>query len=441
MATETDWYQELLEVERELTARAPESAPQPSLDRVRALADLMGGTHQAYPVVHLTGTNGKTTTSRITEAVLRAHGLKTGGFTSPHLQSLVERVTIDGQPLSAERFVQTYRRARPYLDEVDRTQPIIMSYFEAFMGVVFAALADAKIDVGIIEVGLGGAWDATNIVDSAVSVITPIDLDHQKFLGSTRAEIAREKAGIIKPGSTVVIARQVDEVRPVLTERVEQVGATAYWEDRDFAVLSRTATDSGQTLEVRTPSGAVFDGLELPLHGAHQAQNAAVALAAAEALLAPRQPLDPERVRAGIAAASSPGRLEVVASNPLTVIDAAHNPAGAHTTAQGLIDAFPGVRFTGVVAILADKDVKGILTELEPVLDQIIITTNSSPRALPADQLTTLATTIFGPDRVHTEPTLERAIDLARHQISPPNGGVLITGSIVTAGEARTILT
>ncbi|ATL70125.1 bifunctional folylpolyglutamate synthase/dihydrofolate synthase [Nocardia terpenica] len=441
MATETDWYQELLEVERELTARAPESAPQPSLDRVRALADLMGGTHRAYPVVHLTGTNGKTTTSRITEAVLRAHGLKTGGFTSPHLQSLVERVTIDGQPLSAERFVQTYRRARPYLEEVDRTQPIIMSYFEAFMGVVFAALADAKIDVGIIEVGLGGAWDATNIVDSAVSVITPIDLDHQKFLGSTRAEIAREKAGIIKPGSTVVIARQVDEVRPVLTERVEQVGATAYWEDRDFAVLSRTATDSGQTLEVRTPSGAVFAGLELPLHGAHQAQNAAVALAAAESLLAPRQPLDPQRVRTGIAAASSPGRLEVVASNPLTVIDAAHNPAGAHTTAEGLTDAFPGVRFTGVVAILADKDVKGILTELEPVLDQIIITTNSSPRALPADELTTLATTIFGPNRVHTEPTLNRAIDLARHQISPPNGGVLITGSIVTAGEARTILT
>ncbi|WP_405161616.1 bifunctional folylpolyglutamate synthase/dihydrofolate synthase [Nocardia sp. NBC_01499] len=440
MATETDWYRELLDIEQELLSRVPESAPQPSLDRVSALTDLMGGTHRAYPVVHLTGTNGKTSTSRITEAVLRAHGLTTGGFTSPHLQSLTERVTIDGQPLSAERFVQTYRRVQPFIEQVDRTQPLTMSYFEAFMGVVFAALAEARIDVGIIEVGLGGAWDATNVVDSVVSVITPIDLDHQKFLGSTPAEIAAEKAGIIKPNSTVVIARQLDEVRPVLAARAAEVGATAWWEDTDFAVAARTPTDFGQVIDVRLPSGNTFSKLELPLHGPHQAQNAAVALAAAEAFLRPEKDLDLDLVRAGIASVTSPGRLEVVGSAPLTVLDAAHNPAGARTTARALADAFPGIHFVGVVAIMGDKDVAGILRALEPVLDSIVVSVNASARALPAADLADLATQVFGPQRVHTEATLDRAIAAARQLCRTPDGGVLITGSIVTAGEARTLL-
>ncbi|MFI5779548.1 bifunctional folylpolyglutamate synthase/dihydrofolate synthase [Nocardia sp. NPDC051570] len=440
MATETDWYRELLDIEQELLSRVPESAPQPSLDRVRALADLMGGTHRAYPVIHLTGTNGKTSTSRIIEAILRAHGLTTGTFTSPHLQSLVERVSIDGRPLSAERFVRTYRKVKPFIDEVDRTQSLTMSYFEAFIGVVFAALAEARIDVGVIEVGLGGAWDATNIVDSAVAVITPIDLDHQKFLGSTTAEIAREKAGIIKPGSAAVIARQTNEVRPVLTARVTEVGATAWWEGEDFAVIARTPTDFGQVLDLKMPSGTIFRDLELPLHGAHQAQNAAVALAAAEAFLGPNRALDPEHVTAGIAAATSPGRLEVVGSHPLTVIDAAHNPAGAHTTARALGEAFPGIRFVGVVSILGDKDAAGILRELEPVLDTVIVTANTSPRALPAARLAAIASDVFGPERVRTEATVESAIAAARQGVSAPSGGVLITGSIVTAGEARTLL-
>ncbi|MFI6041030.1 bifunctional folylpolyglutamate synthase/dihydrofolate synthase [Nocardia sp. NPDC051321] len=440
MATETDWYRELLDIEQELLSRVPESSPQPSLDRVSALTDLMGGTHRAYPVVHLTGTNGKTSTSRITEAVLRAHGLKTGGFTSPHLQSLTERVTIDGQPLSAERFVQTYRRVQPFIEQVDRTQPLTMSYFEAFIGVVFAALAEARIDVGVIEVGLGGAWDATNVVDSVVSVITPIDLDHQKFLGSTPAEIATEKAGIIKPDSTVVIARQLDEVRPVLSARVAEVDATAWWEDEDFAVVARTPTDFGQVLDVRLPSGRTFGELELPLHGPHQAQNAAVALATAEAFLRPETDLDLDLVRAGIASATSPGRLEVVGSTPLTVLDAAHNPAGARTTARALADAFPGIAFVGVVSIMGDKDVAGILRALEPVLDSIVVSVNASARALPATDLAVIATQVFGKQRVHTEATLASAITAAQQLCPVTGGGVLITGSIVTAGEARTLL-
>ena len=434
------------EAETALLAKWPETKLDPSLDRIEALVELLGDPQHAYPVVHLTGTNGKTSTSRMIDTLLRAVGLRTGRFTSPHVESMTERISIDGEPLSEEVFLQAYNDIAPYVRLVERDSAHPLSFFETVVGMAFAAFADSPVDVGIVEVGMGGTWDATNVADGRVAVITPISVDHAKYLGDRPADIAVEKAGIIKPGATVVSAVQEPEVAQVLVERAAGVGATILWEGVDFGVEHRVPAVGGQVMSLRGLRGE-YDELFLPLYGAHQAHNAALALAAVEAFVG-EEPLAEELVSEAFGQMTSPGRLEVVRRSPTIVLDAAHNPHGAAALAEALQDSFTFSPLIGVVGVMADKDHEGLLAALEPVLAHVVVTQNSTERAMPATELAEVAEGTFGVDRVHLEPRLADAIDRAAtlaevggtYGEAIGSGGVLVTGSVVTVGQARAML-
>jgi len=442
-------------VEAELDKRWPETQIEPSLDRIAALVDVLGDPQRAYPVVHIAGTNGKTSTARMVDALLTEAGLRTGRYTSPHLQLATERITLDGVPITEERYVEVYREIQPYVELVDagraEGQPAL-SKFEVLTAMAFAAFADAPVDAAVVETGLGGRWDATNVADGTVSVITPVGIDHVEYLGPELTGIAAEKAGIIKPNSIAILAAQDAEVAAVLLERCAELGVTVARQGLEFGVLRREKAVGGQLLKLQGLGGA-YDEVFLPLHGEHQAGNAAVALAAAEALLgagADRQ-LDVDGVRAAFAGVATPGRLERLRTAPAVLVDAAHNPHGARALSAALLDEFGFRRLVGVLAVLRDKDVTGMLEELEPVLDEVVVTTNASPRALDVDELAAVAVQVFGADRVTVEPRLDDAIEEAvrlAEEVDPRvgagtdslvGGGVLITGSVVTAGEARTL--
>ena len=436
---------ELARVRSELRERWPESRLDPTLDRIRALVDLLGDPQKAYPVIHVAGTNGKTTTARIIDALLRGFGLRVGRFTSPDLVSVTERISVDGEPISDRTFVETYDDIRPYLQLVDKDQPHPLSYFEVLTAMGFAAFADTPVDVAVIEVGMGGSWDSTNVADGRIAVVTPIGLDHTAYLGDTIGEIAGEKAGIIKAGSVAVLAAQEQDAADVLQRRTIDVDATVAREGAEFGVLTRSVAVGGQVLTLQGLAG-VYTELFLPLHGAHHAQNAAVALAAVEVLLgadASSGVIDVDTVRQAMLEVTSPGRLEVVRGAPTVIVDAAHNPHGMAATVAALEESFSFRRLVGVLAVLGDKDAIGMLVALEPVLDEIVVAENSSPRAMPADDLAALAVTVFGSDRVVVEPGLddaiEAAIGLAEEGDELSGSGVLVTGSVVTAGEARTL--
>jgi dihydrofolate synthase / folylpolyglutamate synthase len=431
------------EIVAELTARWPEHRVAPSLGRIAALTELLGDPQRAYPVIHLTGTNGKGSTAAMIESLLRANGLRTGRFTSPHLMSVTERITIDGTPISEERFDATWNEIRPYVALVDerRIDGVAMTFFEIITGMAYAAFADAPIDVAVVEVGLGGTWDATNVADAEVAVITPIDLDHTHLLGSSVADIARDKAGIIKPGAHAILAGQTLEAAEVLLERCAEMGALPQREGIDFGVIDRRLAVGGQMIRINGAEGAV-DDIFLPLYGAHQAANAAQALAAVEAFLGLKA-LNPDVAREGFAAVQFPGRLEVVRRSPTVVLDAAHNPHGATATAAAISEAFGFSPLVGVVAIMADKDARGLLTVFEEIMNQVVVTqVASTTRGMPAAELGELAAEIFGADRVQVAPRLddaiETAVNLAETGVGAP--GVLITGSVVAVGEARTLL-
>jgi folylpolyglutamate synthase/dihydropteroate synthase len=541
----------LAEIERAIIARRPEHSIDPTLDRMRALTDLLGDPQKAYPVIHLTGTNGKTSTARMTERLLRARGLRTGLFTSPHLTSIRERICVDGEPLSAEQFITAYDEIEPYLDLVDAGQSSRLSFFEVLTGMAFATFADAPVDVAVIEVGIGGTWDNTNVADGAVAVLTPISIDHVRWLGNTIEEIATEKAGIIKPGAVAVIGRQTAEAAAILARRAAQVGATVVREGAEFGVISRELAVGGQRLDIRGLLGD-YDDLFLPLFGAYQAGNLACAIAAVEAFaradatdapsghgdtpgaradlarqtraalaLVPRDapggaperagpqvngvdhggaeleteqlrdlgragaeddlaeddedfdeagglaerdrseqpgvggqagPLDLALVREAVAEMSSPGRLEIVRRSPVVVVDAAHNPAGMAATVAALSEAFSFTDLIAVLSVSADKDIPGILDELEPVATQFVATRNASGRAMDAEDLADAAASVFGAERVTLAPQLDQAIEVAvgladeadaesLDEGGGPGGAlVLIAGSVITAGEARTLL-
>jgi dihydrofolate synthase / folylpolyglutamate synthase len=434
------------EVEAALLARWPESKLDPSLDRIQALTELLGDPQRSYPVVHLTGTNGKTTTSRMIDTLISARGLRTGRFTSPHVESMTERICVDGEPLSEEAFVTAYNDVLPFARLVDAQSEHPLSFFETVVGMAYAAFADAPVDAAIVEVGMGGSWDATNVADGSVAVITPIAVDHTRYLGDRPEEIAVEKAGIIKPGATVVVAEQVEEVMAVLLERAQEVGATVVREGVDFGVVTRLAALGGQVVSLRGLRGE-YDELFLPLYGAHQAQNAALALAAAEAF-AGDEPLDADLVRDALAGVSSPGRLEVIRRGPTILLDAAHNPHGAAAVVEAIRDSFTFDPLVGVVGTMADKDVEGMLAELEPVLSEIVCTRNSTDRSMKPDELGEIAADIFGEHRVRVVDRLDDAIELAVTLAetggalgeSIGSGGVLVTGSVITVGEARGLL-
>ncbi|AKP57718.1 bifunctional tetrahydrofolate synthase/dihydrofolate synthase [Mycobacteroides abscessus] len=456
----------LLQIEYLLDQRWPETKIEPSTDRIVALMELLGSPQRAYPCIHVAGTNGKTSVTRMIDALLTALHRRTGRTTSPHLQSAVERIAVDGQPISPAKYVEIYSEIEPFVELVDKQSQEqggpAMSKFEVLVAMAFVAFADAPVDIAVVEVGLGGRWDATNIIDAPVAVVTPIGIDHVEFLGPDLASIANEKAGIIKrhkldamtgeagADTVAVIAQQQPEAMEVLLRQTVEADAAVAREGSEFAVLSRQVAVGGQLLELQG-LGGVYPEIFLPLHGEHQAHNAAVALAAVEAFFgagADRQ-LDIEAIRSGFSSVIIPGRLERVRSAPAVFLDAAHNPHGAAALAETLQSEFDFRRLVGVISVMGDKDVAGILGALEPAFDEIVVTHNGSPRAMETDALAGIALEIFGEDRVVVAPTLLDAVETATAMVEEAaedggaegfsGTGIVITGSVVTAGAARTL--
>lgn len=434
------------EIYRSIVARAPEHDIDPTLDRVKLALDILGDPQRSYPSIHVTGTNGKTSTSRMIDSLLTAFGMKTGRFTSPHLIDVRERISLEGHPITREGFVRAWEDIAPYVGMVDeRCQEeggARLSFFEVFTIMAYAAFADYPVDAAVVEVGMGGRWDATNVIDAGVAVITPIALDHTKWLGSTLAQIAREKAGIIKPGQVVVIMKQQEEVLDILLEQARSVDAIVRVEGIDFEVVDRQMGVGGQMVTIRTPS-AVYEDVFVPLFGRYQAHNAAAALVAVEAFMGGRG-LDGRIVEQGLMNATSPGRMQVVRHSPTIIVDAAHNPAGAATLREAVESSFAFVRTAGVYSAMGDKDVEGVLSEVEPFLDHLVVTQMPGERAADLARLSEIAIEVFGPDRVDVRESLadavDRAAEVAEAGAEPADrSGVLVFGSVVLAGEMLTL--
>ena len=430
------------EIYESIVARAPEHDIDPTLDRVKLALDILGDPQNFYPSIHITGTNGKTSTSRMIDSLLTAFGMKTGRFTSPHLLDVRERVSLEGHPITREGFVRAWEDVAPYIGMVDeRSQEEggpRLSFFEVFTIMAYAAFADYPVDAAVVEVGMGGRWDATNVIDAGVSVITPIALDHTKWLGSTIEEIAREKAGIIKPGQVVVIMAQEEDVLDILLEQARSVDAIARVEGRDFEVVDRQMGVGGQMVTIRTPS-AVYEDVFVPLFGEYQAHNAAAALVAVEAFMGGRG-LDGRIVEQGLMNASSPGRMQVVRHSPTIIVDAAHNPAGAATLREAVESSFSFARIAGVYSAMGDKDVEGVLSEVEPFIDHLVVTQMPGDRAANLERLAQIAGEVFGPDRVDVRESLadavDRAAEIAEAGAEPADrSGILVFGSVMLAGE------
>lgn len=431
-----------IEIHSNIFGRQPEQDHDAKLRRVAAALHRLGDPHLRLRTIHVTGTNGKTSTSRVLESILRAHGLRTGLFTSPHLTTLRERIQVDGSPISQQDLVELWRRVAPAVHAVDdesqaRGGPR-MSFFEVLTVLGLAAFADAGVDVAVVEVGIGGQRDATNVITAEVAVLTPMANDHERYLTGGLVGIASEKSGIIKRGATVISAAQPAPCVPVITAAASERSARVRWEGVDLAVERVQPAAGGLMATLRTAAAEYRDVL-IPLHGEFQAHNALLAVAAAEAALGAA---DPDAVVAGLAGATSPGRVEVVASDPTVVVDAAHNPHGIAALKHTLDQSFGLAALIGVVAVLADKDAAGILAGLEPVLDEVIVTRSQSPRATPVDELARQAVEVFGPDRVREAATVGEALAQAREWAGgqPEPAGVLVAGSITLVAEARRAL-
>ena len=416
----------------ELDARQPEHMPKPDLDRMRALATLLDDPQLTYPTVHVTGTNGKTTTARVTAATACAHGLTTGLFTSPHLASVTERFEICGDPIADQTFAEEFEHLMPLLRTVDE-QVGPVTYFETLAALGFLVFADAPVQLGVFEVGMGGTWDATNLVAGDVAVICPISLDHPE-LGSTVAEVSEEKAGTIKQGKVAVVREQAPEALEVLERRCEEQIATMLLEDREWGLEQRTAAVGGQALTVRGLH-AEYDELLLPIHGEYAARNAAAAIAAVEALL--ERGLDADSVRAALASVTSPGRLEVVGRHPLVVLDGAHNPAAAEALAVALPETFAGDRLHLVMAVFKDKDLDGIVRAVAPLAEAGYATAVDSVRARSAEEVAAALTAAGVPTQ--TFGSVPEALDAARKAASEEDV-ILVTGSLYTVADARRAL-
>lgn len=440
--TGTDVDLDIDEVEKRLLARWPETRIAPSLERIRAVTDALGRPQRDYRSIHITGTNGKTSTARMVEAILLELGSTVGRFTSPHLADIRERISIGGRPIPQDGFVQAYRDVLPAAEAVDREGPTPLSFFEMTVAMAYQAFSTAGVDVAAVEVGMGGMWDATNVIDAPVAAILPIGLDHVDHLGPTRLDIAAEKAGIIKPGALAVTARQTPEVEQLLRAHADAHLARLMVEGRHFRLSGRRAFGDGQIISVNGLAGH-YPEIPLSLHGRHQAHNATLAIASIEALLGDVIPLD--ALRRALGSARSPGRLEVLPGTPAVILDAAHNPDGARALAAGLTDL--GTRPTvAVVAAMGDKDLEGMLAELDPVVTTMICTRNGSPRSLSSRDTAAAARGVLGADRVLEIDSLADALLEATREalaLSPDGEAparVLVTGSVVTVGEARRLL-
>jgi dihydrofolate synthase / folylpolyglutamate synthase len=451
MTTEHDEFS-VESVYAELLGRAPENKMEPRLAPLFRAMDILGEPNKAFPIIHITGTNGKTSTARMIEAGLIAHGLRTGRYTSPHLSRVTERISIDGAPVADETFVRNWDEIRPYLQIVDAELEAAgenrLTYFECLTILAYAIFADEPVDVAVLEVGLGGITDATNVGDGQVAVVTPISLDHMELLGDTTGEIAQEKAGIIKEGAFLISAAQPVDAAQVLLERAQQMHAQYRFEGIEFGVESRIIAVGGQMITLQGLAGR-YPEILLPLHGEHQAENAAVALAALEAFLGGgEKELNLELVQEGFGNVTSPGRLEVLRTSPTIVVDAAHNPAGIAVSAAALQEAFAFSKLVVVLGVLAEKDAEEILRTIKDSYGEeageICLTQSNSPRAIPAAELAEMAVDLgWAEDDVHIAEKLDDAIEWAVERAEANNdlaGGVLITGSITLVGEARILL-
>lgn len=392
------------------------------------------------PVILVAGTNGKGSTAIMIDALIRAAGMRTGRFSSPHLVDVTERICIDGDPISQEKFDELYAEIAPYIALIDerRIDGVEMTFFEVITAMAYAAFADAPVEVAIVEVGLGGTWDATNVVDPAVSVICPIDFDHMHLLGDTLTEIASEKAGIIKPGCRPVFAAQAPEAAKVLLERAADVAVKPAFEGVDFGLLSRELAVGGQVIRIETGEGPVGD-LFLPLFGEHMARNAALAAASVEALYG--KPLSPEVLAEGFGVVAAPARLELIRQSPAIVLDTAHNPHGVQATLAGLKESFDFQHIVAVVAMMADKDVPTVLSLLAEEITEVVVTkVSSTDRGMDIEELAELADERFA--QVHSADSIPEALELATAlaDSAGTHSGILVIGSVIAAGEARALL-
>jgi dihydrofolate synthase/folylpolyglutamate synthase len=438
-AEEREYARAAALVAQELEERLGEGAPQPRLEPTRRVVELLGDVHRSYPVIQIAGTNGKTSTSRLIESILRAYGLRTGLFTSPHLIAFTERIQIDGAPIENGKLIENWLDIKPYVEMVDKElmakgEPRL-TYFEVLTILAFASFADAPVDVAVVEVGLGGEWDSTNVADAVVAVFTPIELDHTDRLGSTIDAIARTKSGIIKPSAIVVTAEQTADAQSVLEQAVELTESSLVVVGRDVTVDSTIAV-GGQMLTIKGTAGEYAD-LFLGLYGQHQAQNAALAIAAVESFLGgSRISLDPEVLSEAFASVESPGRLQLIAKNPSVLVDAAHNPHGAKALAQALESFFTFDEVVLVFSALADKDAAGILREIAPHVTSLIVTTVGSARAASVDALAEIAGSFVGASNVEVIPDSAVAVAAARARVADSErGAVLVAGSVVLVGE------
>ncbi|ALN16286.1 bifunctional folylpolyglutamate synthase/dihydrofolate synthase [Acidipropionibacterium acidipropionici] len=426
-----------------LQARWPENRIGPGLGREKALLDLLGSPERAYPVIQIAGTNGKGSTAIMIESLLRAAGLRVGRYSSPHLVDVRERICVDGSPISAETFDAVWEQISPMVAMVDeqRIDGIEMTFFEVITAMAFATFADAPVDVAVVEVGLGGRWDATNVADAQVAVVTPVAMDHMHILGDTLDKIAAEKAGIIKPGCSAVISGQKPEAAAVLLAQCTDVGVQPVLEGPDYALLERRPALGGQVIRIEEAGGPLGE-LYLPLFGEHMAHNAAQAVAAVEAFLGGK-PLNPEIIEQGLSQVRAEARLEVVRRSPTIILDTFHNPHGAHSAMDGLRESFDLHPLIAVVAAMRDKDIDGVMSEMAEDVDRVVLTTMPElPRALPVDELEGKASTHWDADHRDVESSVAGAVEQAIRiaDASGPGAGILIAGSVILAGQARAIL-
>jgi dihydrofolate synthase/folylpolyglutamate synthase len=417
----------------ELDARQPEHMPEPDLERITELVDYLDQPQLTYPTIHVTGTNGKTTTARIAADLACAHGLQAGLFTSPHLASVTERFRVCDSQMTAEEFGEEWERLRPYLELADAAGHGAVTYFEAVTALAFLWFSDKPVGVGVFEVGMGGRWDATNVVAGDVAVICEIGLDHPE-LGATVAEVASEKAGIIKPAKPVVVREQPPEAMAVIEARAAEAEATVLAEHRDWAMEGRLGAMGGQALRVRGVH-AMYEDLFLPLYGVYAAQNAAAGLVAVEVLLGHN--LDDNDTREALGAVRVQGRLEVVGRAPTILLDGAHNPAGAEALVDALQESFRWARLHLVLAVSANKDIGGIVAALAVAADSAHVTRNDSVRSAEPSVVADLVGARGVPVEVHG--SVADALDAAR-TAAEPDDLVLVTGSLYTVADARRAL-
>lgn len=438
MSEATYWAAKADEVMEALLTRIPENKLRPRLEPTARAVELLGDPQKAYRVIHVTGTNGKTSTTRFIERILREFGLRTGRFTSPHLVRLNERMSIEGEPVSDQALAEVWADTEPLLAivdaELEATGETRLTFFEALAALGFAVFADAPVDVLVLEVGMGGQWDSTNVADGDVAIFTPISIDHAERLGSTIQEIAKTKSGIIKPDAIVLSSAQTQEAEAVLSAKAAEIGESFAIYGKDFEAFNLSKEKSGQRFSVRTLAGEYHD-LFIPLHGEYQVENAALAICAAEAFVGGgSQRISEDVLRVALADFSSPGRLQIISREPLTILDAAHNPDGARSLARALRDSFDSPRTVAVLSILEEKDASGFFEELRQApIDQVIVTKSTSPRAMDIANLTNLAREYF--TNVTNAPSVFSAMEAAK-KIVASDGAIVVAGSITLVGDA-----